>query len=281
MTYTNAIILGIVQGLAEFLPISSSGHLALLQHFFHVETDKVLMFTVLLHIGTLLSVFIMYWRDIWELIKEFFITIADLVRGRGLRLQERPVRKLGVMIIVATIPTALMGFLLNDFFESLNNILWAIGIGWIFTGFILYFSEKLGRANRDLKHMNFRNAIFIGIMQGIAICPGVSRSGSTMVGGLVTGFKREFAVKFAFLISIPSILGAAVLEVPEAMKATTEGLAAGPLIVGMIVSAVCGILAIKLMIKVVIAQKLKYFSYYVWVLGALTVGYGLYLQFHP
>ncbi|WP_027868777.1 undecaprenyl-diphosphatase UppP [Eubacterium sp. AB3007] len=281
MTYTNAIILGIVQGLAEFLPISSSGHLALLQHFFHVEADKVLMFTVLLHIGTLLSVFIMYWRDIWELIKEFFITIADLVRGRGLRLQERPVRKLGVMIIVATIPTALMGFLLNDFFESLNSILWAIGIGWIFTGFILYFSEKLGRANRDLKHMNFRNAIFIGIMQGIAICPGVSRSGSTMVGGLVTGFKREFAVKFAFLISIPSILGAAVLEVPEAMKATTEGLAAGPLIVGMIVSAVCGILAIKLMIKVVIAQKLKYFSCYVWVLGALTVGYGLYLQFHP
>lgn len=281
MTYTNAIILGIVQGLAEFLPISSSGHLALLQHFFHVEADKVLIFTVLLHIGTLLSVFIMYWRDIWELIKEFFITIADLVRGRGLRLQERPVRKLGVMIIVATIPTALMGFLLNDFFESLNSILWAIGIGWIFTGFILYFSEKLGRANRDLKHMNFRNAIFIGIMQGIAICPGVSRSGSTMVGGLVTGFKREFAVKFAFLISIPSILGAAVLEVPEAMKATTEGLAAGPLIVGMIVSAVCGILAIKLMIKVVIAQKLKYFSYYVWVLGALTVGYGLYLQFHP
>lgn len=281
MTYTNAIILGIVQGLAEFLPISSSGHLALLQHFFHVEADKVLMFTVLLHIGTLLSVFIMYWRDIWELIKEFFITIADLVRGRGLRLQERPVRKLGVMIIVATIPTALMGFLLNDFFESLNSILWAIGIGWIFTGFILYFSEKMGRANRDLKHMNFRNAIFIGIMQGIAICPGVSRSGSTMVGGLVTGFKREFAVKFAFLISIPSILGAAVLEVPEAMKATTEGLAAGPLIVGMIVSAVCGILAIKLMIKVVIAQKLKYFSYYVWVLGALTVGYGLYLQFHP
>ena len=223
----------------------------------------------------------MYWRDIWELIKEFFITIADLVRGRGLRLQERPVRKLGVMIIVATIPTALMGFLLNDFFESLNNILWAIGIGWIFTGFILYFSEKLGRANRDLKHMNFRNAIFIGIMQGIAICPGVSRSGSTMVGGLVTGFKREFAVKLAFLISIPSILGAAVLEVPEAMKATTEGLAAGPLIVGMIVSAVCGILAIKLMIKVVIAQKLKYFSCYVWVLGALTVGYGLYLQFQP
>ena len=281
MTYTNAIILGIVQGLAEFLPISSSGHLALLQHFFHVEADKVLIFTVLLHIGTLLSVFIMYWRDIWELIKEFFITIADLVRGRGLRLQERPVRKLGVMIIVATIPTALMGFLLNDFFESLNSILWAIGIGWIFTGFILYFSEKLGRANRDLKHMNFRNAIFIGIMQGIAICPGVSRSGSTMVGGLVTGFKREFAVKFAFLISIPSILGAAVLEVPEAMKATTEGLAAGPLIVGMIVSAVCGILAIKLMIKVVIAQKLKYFSCYVWVLGALTVGYGLYLQFHP
>jgi undecaprenyl-diphosphatase len=240
-----------------------------------------MMFTVLLHIGTLVSVFIMYWKDIWELIKELFVTIADLVRGRGLQLQEKPVRKLGIMIIVATIPTALMGFLFNDFFESLNSILWAIGIGWIFTGFLLYFSEKMSTAKRDIRHMNFRNAIFIGIMQGIAICPGVSRSGSTMVGGLITGFTREFTVKFAFLISIPSILGAAVLEIPEAVEAANTDMAVGPMVAGVVAAAVCGVLAIKVMIKVVVAQKLKYFAIYVWILGALTVGYGLYTQFHP
>lgn len=278
MSYIEAIILGLVQGLAEFLPISSSGHLALLQHFFHVEPDRVLMFTVMLHIGTLASVFIMYWSDIWALIKEFFITIADLVTGKGLRLAERPMRKLGLMIIWATVPTALMGLLFNDFFEGLNSKLWAIGIGWLFTGFLLYFSERIGRAVNDIEKMNFRNGFFIGVLQGIAICPGVSRSGSTMVGGLLTGLKRDFAVRFAFLISIPSILGAAVLELPDAIEATSEGMAVGPMAVGVLVATVSGIVAIKAMIRVVVDQKLKWFAYYVWVLGAATILYSVFFM---
>ena len=278
MSYIEAIILGLVQGLAEFLPISSSGHLALLQHFFHVEPDRVLMFTVMLHIGTLASVFIMYWSDIWALIKEFFITIADLVTGKGLRLAERPMRKLGLMIIWATVPTALMGLLFNDFFEGLNSKLWAIGIGWLFTGFLLFFSERIGRAVNDIEKMNFRNGFFIGVLQGIAICPGVSRSGSTMVGGLLTGLKRDFAVRFAFLISIPSILGAAVLELPDAIEATSEGMAVGPMAVGVLVAAVSGIVAIKAMIRVVVDQKLKWFAYYVWVLGAAIILYSVFFM---
>ena len=278
MSYIEAIILGLVQGLAEFLPISSSGHLALLQHFFHVEPDRVLMFTVMLHIGTLASVFIMYWSDIWALIKEFFITIADLVTGKGLRLAERPMRKLGLMIIWATVPTALMGLLFNDFFEGLNSKLWAIGIGWLFTGFLLFFSERIGRAVNDIEKMNFRNGFFIGVLQGIAICPGVSRSGSTMVGGLLTGLKRDFAVRFAFLISIPSILGAAVLELPDAIEATSEGMAVGPMAVGVLVATVSGIVAIKAMIRVVVDQKLKWFAYYVWVLGAAIILYSVFFM---
>ncbi|MBQ1489614.1 MAG: undecaprenyl-diphosphate phosphatase [Eubacterium sp.] len=278
MSYIEAILLGLVQGLAEFLPISSSGHLALLQHFFHVEPDRVLMFTVMLHIGTLASVFIMYWSDIWALIKEFFITIADLVTGKGLRLAERPMRKLGLMIIWATVPTALMGLLFNDFFEGLNSKLWAIGIGWLFTGFLLYFSERIGRAVNDIEKMNFRNGFFIGVLQGIAICPGVSRSGSTMVGGLLTGLKRDFAVRFAFLISIPSILGAAVLELPDAIEATSEGMAVGPMAVGVLVATVSGIVAIKAMIRVVVDQKLKWFAYYVWVLGAAIILYSVFFM---
>ena len=273
MTYFQAIILGIVQGLSEFLPISSSGHLALLQHFFGIQSDNVMMFTVMLHVGTLVSVFIMYWSDIWALIKEFFLMIADLCTGKGLRLTVRPVRKLGLMIIWATIPTAIMGLLFNNFFESLNSKLWAIAIGWIITGFMLYFSEKISRNRNGIEEMRFRDGFLIGVLQGIAICPGISRSGSTMVGGLSTGLRREFAVRFAFLISIPTILGAAVMEAPDAVQASASGMAMGPVIVGVIVSAVCGVLAIKAMIKVVIAQKLKWFAYYVWVLGAVILVY--------
>ena len=275
MSYTEAIILGLVQGLTEFLPVSSSGHLALLQHFFNVESDKVLMFTVMLHLGTLLSVFIMYWSDIWALIKELFITIADLVTGKGLRLEERPMRKLGLMIIWATIPTAAMGMLFNDFFEGLNSKLWAIGIGWLFTGCMMFFSERIGKSIKTIKKMNFRNGFLIGVLQGIAICPGVSRSGSTLVGGLVTGLKREFAVRFAFLISIPTILGAALLELPDALESATDASMAGPMLAGVVVAAVSGVIAIKAMIRVVVDQKLKWFAFYVWALGILTILYSI------
>lgn len=279
MSYLEAIILGFVQGATEFLPVSSSGHLALLQHFFKIDGDRVLIFSVILHIGTLVSVFIMYWKDIWALLKELYLTFKDIFTGRGLRLKERPVRKLGFMIIWATIPTVIIGLVFNDFLTSLNNKLWAIAIGWIITGFLLYYAEKLGGNRNDIEKMNFRNGFFIGILQGIAICPGISRSGSTMVGGLTVGLKRDFAVKFAFLISIPSIMGAAVLEIPEAIKYSNTGLDLGPIIVGAIVSAICGILAIKAMIKVVVDQKLKLFSYYVWVLGIIVLAYSLITKF--
>lgn len=276
MSYIEAIILGLVQGLAEFLPISSSGHLALLQNIFGVNPDQVLFFAVMLHVGTLISVFIIYWNDLCALIVELFATIKDLCTGKGLHLDEKPVRKLGVMIIVATIPTAVIGLLFNDLFASFYNSYLAIGIGFLVTGVIMYLAEKMGSASKEIEKMNFRNALFIGTLQGIAICPGVSRSGSTLVGGLTTGLKREFAVKFAFLISIPSILGSVVLELPEAIEAGIDPGLIGPIVVGVVVSAVSGFIAIKAMIKLVSNKKLSYFSYYVWVLGALTAGYGLY-----
>lgn len=145
MSYFEAVILGLVQGLAEFLPISSSGHLALLQQAFGVSEDKVLLFAVLLHVGTLISVFIVYWKDIWALIVELCLTIKDLCTGKGLRLAERPVRKLGVMIIVATIPTAVIGLAFSDFFDSLYTSVIPIGVGLIITGFLLVLAEKMGR----------------------------------------------------------------------------------------------------------------------------------------
>ena len=276
MTYFEAVILGLVQGLAEFLPISSSGHLALLQQWFGIDENKVLLFAVLLHVGTLISVFIVYWKDIWELIVELCITIKDLLTGKGLRLEERPVRKLGVMIIVATIPTAVIGLLFNDLFDKLYTSVLPIGIGLIITGFLLILAERTGNSSRGIDRMNFRNALFIGTVQGIAICPGISRSGSTLFGSLICNLDRKFAVKFVFLISIPSILGSAVIEAPDAIKAGFDMAQLGPVLVGMIVAAVSGLIAIKTMIKIVSDKKLSYFSYYVWALGVAVVIYSFF-----
>lgn len=277
MSYFEAVILGLVQGLAEFLPISSSGHLALLQQWFGIEEDNVLLFAVLLHVGTLISVFIVYWRDIWELIVELFITIKDICTGKGLRLQERPVRKLGVMIIVATIPTAIIGFLFNDFFDSLYTSVIPIGIGLIITGIFLTVAEKMGDSNRGIRQMNCRNALFIGVVQGVAICPGISRSGSTLFGSLICNLDRKFAVKFVFLISIPSILGSAILEAPAAIESGMDMAQLGPVIAGMVVAAISGLIAIKTMIKLVSNKKLNYFSYYVWALGLVVICYGIFI----
>lgn len=276
MSYFESVVLGLVQGLAEFLPISSSGHLALLQQFFGIEEDNVLLFAVLLHVGTLISVFIVYWKDIWELLVELVLTIKDLFTGKGLRLDERPVRKLGVMIIVATIPTGIMGVLFNDFFNSLYNSVVPIGVGLIITGFLLVIAERMGDSNRGIKQMNYRNALFIGFVQGVAICPGISRSGSTLFGSLICNLDRKFAVKFVFLISIPSILGSAVMEAPTAIKAGMDMSQLGPVLVGMAVAAVSGLIAIKSMIKIVSSKKLSYFSYYVWIVGLAVVLYGIF-----
>ena len=274
MSYIEAVILGLVQGLAEFLPVSSSGHLALLQQWFGIEEDNVLLFAVLLHVGTLISVLIVYWRDVWELIKELGLTIKDIFTGKGLRLEERPTRKLGVMIIVATIPTGVIGILFNDFFDSLYNSVIPIGVGLIITGFLLILAERTGTSSRGIQQMNYRNALFIGTVQGIAICPGISRSGSTLFGSLICNLDRKFAVKFVFLISIPSILGSAVMETPAAIQSGLDTALIGPIAVGMIVAAVSGLIAIKTMIKIVSNKKLSYFSYYVWALGLIVVGYG-------
>lgn len=275
MTYFQAIILGLAQGLAEFLPISSSGHLALLQYFFDISAENVLPFAVLLHFGTLVSVFIVYWKDIVELVKELGAVISDIFRGRGLRINANPVRRLGFMIIVATIPTAVIGLLFNDAFAALYLSLVSIGIGLLITGTILFIAERMGRSNKTVKEMKFRNAVFVGIMQGIAICPGISRSGSTLFGGLISGLNKEFAVKFAFLISIPSILGSVIMEAPDAFRAGMDISLIGPVVVGVVVSALSGLFAIKAMIKLVSNKRLIGFSVYTWALGIVVIIYGM------
>ena len=274
LTYIEAIILGLVQGLTEFLPVSSSGHLLIVQHFLGISGDSVLIFTILLHVGTLISIFFCYWKDILALIIELFLTFRDIFTGRGLRLDRRPVRKLGVMIIVASIPTAIIGFAFNDLFESFYNTLLPTGVGLLVTGVLLWIAQTKRHNTTGIRQMTWAHAVIVGTMQGIAICPGVSRSGSTLVGGLMSGLEREFAVKFAFLISVPSILGSLILEAHGGEMSTAAG-SVGPVIVGCLVAAISGIIAIKTMIAVVRKYSLRFFSFYVWLVGAFLIIYTL------
>lgn len=273
MTLFEAIILGLVQGLAEFLPISSSGHLALLQYFFGIEGESVLAFATLLHLGTLLSIFAVYYKDILDLIKELFATLADIFTGKGPRINANETRRMGFMIIVATIPTGIIGVAFNDLFESMYLSLVAIGAGLLITGTLLWFSERIGKGKKDINRMKFRDAFLVGLFQSVAITPGISRSGSTIVGGLFSGMKREVAVRFAFLISIPSVLGAVVMEAPDAFHNGVDSAMLVPIIAGVAIAAISGFIAIKTMIRVVSNKKLYYFSFYTWALGAFVLIY--------
>ncbi|MDR3295738.1 MAG: undecaprenyl-diphosphate phosphatase [Clostridiales Family XIII bacterium] len=273
MTVLESFILGLAQGLTEFLPVSSSGHLALLEHFFGIEEGNVVSFAVLLHVGTLFSIFAVYYREIWNLILELLAVIRDVVRGRGPQINLNETRRLGFLIIAATLPTVLIGLLFQDLVSKLYGTLFAIGAGLVITGTVLFVSERVAPGVRGVKDMKFRHAVFVGILQSVALCPGISRSGSTIVGGLFAGLTREFAVRFAFLISIPSVLGAVVLEAPDAFRGGMDAAMLLPVIVGVAVSALSGFFAIKTMIRIVSGKKLYYFSFYTWALGAAVVAY--------
>ena len=225
--------------------------------------------------GTLVSVFIVYWRDVVELFVELVACIKDIAAGKGPRFYSNPTRKLGLMIIIATIPTAIIGLLFNETFESFYSRMGVVGAGLLLTGTILWVAERFGKNDKGIEEMSFVHAIIVGVMQGLAITPGVSRSGSTLFGGLIGGLNREFAVRFAFLISIPSIFGSFIMELPDAIKMGTQGVSWGPVIVGMIVSAVSGLVAIKAMIKIVSGKKLTMFSFYTWTLGIIVIVYAL------
>jgi undecaprenyl-diphosphatase len=271
MTIWKAIILGLVQGLAEFLPVSSSGHLAILQHYLGIEADNALLFAVLLHLGTLIAVLVAYRRDIAELIIEFFRMFRDIFTGKGPGFRENDMRKLAVMIIIATIPAAVCGLLFDSYIARVFTSMALIGVCLVITGTALFVAEHMMSGKRGLRRANFRNAFTVGLLQAVALLPGISRSGSTIVGGLVLGFTRELAVRFAFLISIPTVLGAVVLEMPDAIKAGITGDMLVPALLGVVVAGVSGFIAIKAMIRVVTSDKLIFFSIYTWAVGAAVI----------
>lgn len=268
MTLFQAIILGIFQGISEFLPISSSGHLVLLQSFFGI-TEGTVFFTVMLHFGSLASIIIFYHKDVYKLVVEFFKMIGDLFKGKGLRVNNE-YRKLDMLLIIGSIPTALMGFLLKDFFEGLYSSIISVAIALIVTGFILMISEKMATGKKNITGFKYIDAIIIGILQGVAITPGISRSGSTIVGGLLVGLNKELATKFSFFLALPSIFGATLLKIGEAFSGGGVVLNA-PIIIGTVISTIVGLLAIQFLITMLKKGKLYYFSFYLWILGGVII----------
>lgn len=270
MTILKAIVLGIIQGLTEFLPVSSSGHLAVTQRLLKVPENRILFFTIMLHIGTLFSIFFVYSKDIAMIVVEFFRLIKETIKGRGFKVNNK-YRKLSVFIIVATIPTGLMGILLGNIFESFFSSTLIIGIALLITGTLLWLAERFSPGKRNIQDMHWVDATIIGIFQGLAITPGLSRSGSTIVGSLFRGFNKELATKFSFLVSIPAILGAAVLEFKDVLKFGMGDISIGVTIAGILAAFISGLFAIKALINLIKKEKLYYFSFYTWTVGLIVI----------
>ena len=270
MSYFQSIILGLVQGLTEFLPVSSSGHLAIFKHIFgSVFFESGITFDIMLHLGTLAAVFIVYFPDIKQLFVEFFKYIGDIFHGKI--KPDTPYKKMLLMLIVGSIPAGVAGTLLKSFIETISaDRLWVVGICLFITAFLLCVGDKNSRGKKDMKDLTVKNSLFVGLFQGFAILPGISRSGSTIVGGLLSGFKKEFAVKFSFLLSSPAILGAALVDFKDVIG-TDATFFTGPATVGVIVAALSGFVAIKWLLNLVKSGNFKWFSVYCAVMGIITI----------
>ena len=275
MSLFNALILGLIQGVAEFLPISSSGHLALFQTFFGMENmeEKYMFFTVLLHFGTLISVCMVYWRDIVDMIREFFLGIAALAGRKDTGVAPPPARRMVMLIIIATVPLFVMVFLQDAVNQLFSNSI-MVSCALLATGFILFFSDRMARGHKTAKNATVADALIVGCGQALAVIPGLSRSGTTISVGMMRGFDRAFAVRFSFLMSLPAVLGANVLEIKDALASNFPIEELPMYLVGVAVSAVVGYFAIRLVKSLSDKGKFGKFAYYCWAvgLGSLVAG---------
>lgn len=274
MNIIQAIILGIVQGLAEFLPVSSSGHLAIIQNLFGIEMETGLLFDVLLHIGTLAAIFVVFWRDIVKLVIEFFGIIGDFFRrfkDPDVIVLSSAYRRFVLLILVSTIPTGIIGYFGRDFVAYASTTLLIPGIGLIITSILLFICDRIGDGRKGIKKITYLNAFEIGMAQGVATLPGISRSGTTIAACLILGIKKETAVKYSFIMSIPAVLGAALLEIKDVAGTSIEAGTVVAYVIGMVVSAIVGYFAIRVMINVVRRKRYIYFSAYCLVIGLIAI----------
>ena len=269
MTYLSAFLLGLVQGVAEFLPISSSGHLAIAQNLLNLETSVPEFFDVLLHLGTLLAVFVAYWEEIRDIIGEFFRGVGDLAR----RTTPTPVpaaRRMILLIIIGTLPLFVV-LPIRDAVQGLGDNMIFVGAALIVTGFLLFASDMVRKGKKTERNATWRDVLIVGAAQAVATLPGISRSGTTITAGCLVGFERKFAVRYSFLMSIPAILGANILSIGDALEAGINMAEVPMYLVGVVTAAVVGYLCIRLLKLIAEKGKFGFFAYYCWAVGALTL----------
>lgn len=271
MSIWNAIVLGLVQGIAEFLPISSSGHLSIMNNLFDMSTvdDGHVFFDVLLHLGTLSSIFVVYWQDIVHMVRET-LGVMNLGPLTGQRQARYPSARLFVMIVCATLPMLLV-IPIKDRIDGLfyQNIF--IGIMLILTGCILYVSDRMQQGRKTENNITILDAVIIGLCQCVAAIPGLSRSGTTITAGIATGLRRDFAVKFSFLMSVPAVLGATIFSIAEAVEKGVDLSSVPAYLVGMVAAMISGIITITAFKRIFSNGKFGGFSYYCWVMGVLSI----------
>ncbi len=282
MDIFQAIILGIVQGLAEFLPVASAGQVILVTHILNVtfpNQSGAIAFNTLLHLGTLTAVVGFFWRDLIKIIKAFVYSLLNLFQGTFTDgLKEDVYKRLAWLLIVGTIPVAIVGVLFTKQFEALFNNVVAVGFFLIINGFILVLSEHFAKpGDKKVMGLTFKNSLIIGVFESLALFPGISRSGSSISAGLLLGLERQCAARYAFLLAIPAIAGAVIVEFKN-IGALTETNTAS-IIAAYIAVVIFGYLSIGLLIRLIKSTSLRVFAYYCWIVGALTLilsySYGL------
>ena len=270
MSLLSAILLGLIQGVTEFLPISSSGHLAIAENLLHMSGSSEVpgFFDVLLHLGTLVAVFIAYWSDIREMVIELFYGVRDLAQ-RSTPTPAPPARRLILLIIVGTLP--LFAVLpIKDAVESLAGNMYFVAGALLVTGCLLFASDRVRPGRKTEKSATLLDVLLVGVAQAIATCPGISRSGTTITAGCFVGFDRRFAVRYSFLMSIPAILGANILSLKDAV--TDIIWADVPVyLVGVAVAAAVGYVCIRLLKMIADKGKFGFFAYYCWAVGIVTL----------
>lgn len=266
-----AIFLGIIQGLSEFLPISSSAHLIFFQEFLGISQAN-LAFDTLLHLGTLLAVFTFFYKDILEMIKAFLLSIIDIFAGNFLKgIERNPYKKLVWLVLIASIPTGIIGFLFKNDFEAMFGGVTLPAFFLLITGILLFLSQRINIGNRSIKNMGILDTLIIGIVQGLAIIPGISRSGSTISTGLFLGLNKEFAAKFSFLLSIPAIIGATLVQIKDISLGLDSNLMV--YIMGFLAAAITGYIAISVLIDFIKNRSLDVFAYYCWFIATVILAY--------
>jgi undecaprenyl-diphosphatase len=270
-----SVMLGIIQGLTEFLPVSSSGHLVLLQNLFGIREPE-LLFDISLHLGTLIAIFIVFYREIQSILQTLF-RLPDLIKSsvnlKSVFAENEEIR-IFTLILAGSLPTAILGILFHKIADQIFGSLWIVGVMLLVTGTLLWFTRQIDIEGRPLIKVSIRDALMIGLMQGMAIMPGISRSGSTISIALFLGINREIAGRYSFLLSVPAILGAMILGLDSTIIRTN--ISVKIILLGTVSAGIVGYIALKFLLRIVKQGRLYYFAPYCWLLGAATLIWSLY-----